>query len=184
VGRLGRAVGCPGSSRSSHVSGVEARGGRKHAGKVRALHRKQLEVRMGEAGGALVTGFWKSGVGSFTEALHGAKTKTRAVPPPRKKQIGDHSLPRKSFGISSPRGAVWRGDNARQHGTGTAAREDASSEHTCVFACRHPRATHHQKPQTGDVAEVRAVLWLCTEVKRKVRELLGLKMMHRVTGNR
>jgi hypothetical protein len=56
----------------SRVHSVEARGCRKHAGQVAALHYGELAVHVGAAGGTLVSGLGKRSVGGFAEELHGA----------------------------------------------------------------------------------------------------------------
>jgi hypothetical protein len=46
------------------------------AGMVTALHYRQLVVRIGEAGSALMFGLGEGGVGGFADGLHGTGTKS------------------------------------------------------------------------------------------------------------
>jgi hypothetical protein len=73
-GGLGRAPDPAGT----HASSVEAPGNSKHAGQMMAMHRKQLVVHIGEAGGTLAPWLGDGSVGGFAEKLHYTGTK-----PPR-----------------------------------------------------------------------------------------------------
>jgi hypothetical protein len=65
---LCRGLRCAADPAGICADGVDASG--KYAGQVATLHHTQLAVHVGNAGGTLVPGVGKGGVGGFTEEVH------------------------------------------------------------------------------------------------------------------